>query len=46
MATPTICDRCGMRFDGTLDKQAQRYMLTLDVAHLGGRAERYKVYLC
>ena len=46
MAIVTICNRCGARLDGSIERQARRHVATLEVSALGGRPERYEMDLC
>lgn len=45
MASVTVCNRCGVRLDGTLDRQAHRHVAVLEVTAIG-HPQRYEVDLC
>lgn len=46
MAKVVVCDRCGKRLDGSLDRQAGRHVAKLELASIGGREEIYEIDLC
>lgn len=46
MAKCVVCDRCGKRLDGSLERQAGRHVAKLEMSSLGGRSEIYEIDLC
>jgi hypothetical protein len=46
MALVRVCNRCGRRLDGQLERQTERYVAVLEVASLGGLPHRVELDLC